>query len=119
MPSLDDTVARMLPDSIPVAMTVAPATATLAEFLMIPTMVPDDTLTAGGGLTAGAGAWSAITGKAQDIMAAETRTVRRQACIFIKVVPSLFRALKSTAAATPPHWSREAPELSGASAGVA
>jgi hypothetical protein len=56
MPSLDDTVARMLPESIPVAMTVAPATATLAEFLMIPTIVPDDTLTAGGGLTAGAGA---------------------------------------------------------------
>ena len=73
MPSLDDTVARMLPDSTPAAMTVAPATGILAEFLTIPTMVPADTL------AEGAAACSAITGAAQAIKAAETRILRRQA----------------------------------------
>jgi hypothetical protein len=67
----------MLPDSIPVAMTVAPATAALAESLTTPTIVPDDTLTVG--LTA----CSAITGNAQAIMDAETKRLRRQVSIFI------------------------------------
>jgi hypothetical protein len=68
----------MLPDSIPVAMTVAPATAALAEFLTIQTIVPDDTL------TAGPTTCSAITGNAQVIMDAETKRLRRQVSIFIQ-----------------------------------
>jgi hypothetical protein len=75
----------MLPDSIPVAMTVAPATAALAEFLTIPTIVPDDTLTVGPTTC-----W-AITGNAQVIMDAETKRLRRQVSIFITSSLPFFR----------------------------
>src|ERR1700737_991636 len=47
MPSLPDIVARMAPPSVRVAVTVAPATGSLAALVTMPTIVPDDALTTG------------------------------------------------------------------------
>ncbi len=53
MPSLPDTVARMPPPTR-IAVTVAPATGSFAEFVTIPTSAPDDTFTTGDAFTTGA-----------------------------------------------------------------